>query len=259
MPIPPTNAPPAPWARSLRSVKEQTLRWPGGWARIGPWRGSQDIGYLSIGAERPPTSAFVDRCLDALSRDGYSSVVTSALAPAETLPFADRDFGVRERLHLLEHGLSGLERPMLPSRRARRSDRAPLLEIDARAFDEFWHIDQLGLEHALRATPSSRFRVCERRPSDAARGEGRSALVGYAITGRSGLQGYLQRLAVAPEAHRQGWGASLVADGLRWLARHGVVRTLVNTQIKNEAALELYKRSGFSLLPVNLVVMDRTL
>ncbi|AKL74597.1 acetyltransferase [Actinobacteria bacterium IMCC26256] len=240
-------------------MKEQTLRWPGGWARIGPWRGSDDIGYLSIGAERPPTAPFVDRCLDSLRRDGYSSVVTSALAPAETLPFADRDFGVRERLHLLEHQMSGIERPRHPVRRAKRSDRAPLLDIDARAFDEFWHIDQVGLEHALRATPSSRFRVCERRGGGTLIGDDVSNLVGYAITGRSGLQGYLQRLAVAPEAHRQGWGTALVADGLRWLQRHGVVRTLVNTQIKNEAALELYKRSGFSLLPINLVVMDRTL
>lgn len=259
MPIPPTNAPRAHWARSLRSVKEQTLRWPGGWARIGPWRGSQDIGYLSIGAERPPTASFVDRCVDVMRRDGYSSVVTSALAPAETLPFADRNFQIRERLHLLEHGMSGVERPKQPSRRARRADRGPLLEIDGRAFDEFWHIDQHGLEHALRATPASRFRVCEGRYGDGARGETQGGLLGYAITGRSGLQGYIQRLAVAPEAHRQGWGASLVADGLRWLQRHGVVRTLVNTQIKNEAALELYKRSGFSLLPINLVVMDRTL
>lgn len=237
------------WARSLRSVKEQTLRWPGGWARIGPWRGSDDIGYLSIGATRPPTAPFVDRCLESLRRDGYSRVVTSALAPAETLPFADRDFGVRERLHLLEHGMTGLTSAKQPTRRARRSDRAPILEIDERAFDEFWHIDHVGLDHALRATPASRFRVCE----------GEDGLVGYAITGRSGLQGYLQRLAIDPEAQRQGWGTALVDDGLRWLQRHGVVRTLVNTQLQNEAALDLYKRRGFTLCPVNLVVMDRTL
>ena len=247
--IPPPNAPTTLRARSLRSVTEQMLRWPGGWARIGPWHGSDDIGYLSIGATRPPTAPFVDRCLDSLRRDGYSSVVTSALAPAEALPFTDRDFGVRERLHLLEHQMSGLQRPKQPTRRAKRSDRLSLLEIDARSFNEFWNIDQVGLDHALRATPVSRFRVCE----------GREGLVGYAITGRSGLQGYLQRLAIAPELHRQGWGTALVADGLRWLQRHGVARTLVNTQLENEAALELYKRCGFSLLPVNLVVMDRTL
>ncbi len=230
-------------------MKEQTLRWPGGWARIGPWRGSDDIGYLSIGATRPPTAPFVDRCLDSLRSDGYSRVVTSALAPAETLAFTDRDFRVREHLHLLEHEMVGLTRPKQPSRRARRSDRAPILEIDERAFDEFWHIDQVGLKHALHATPASRFRVCE----------GEDGIVGYAITGRSGLQGYLQRLAIDPEAQRQGWGTALVDDGLRWLQRHGVVRTLVNTQLQNEAALDLYKRRGFTLCPVNLVVMDRTL
>ena len=45
------------------------------------------------------------------------------------------------------------------------------------------------------ATPSARFRV-------ATRGQGDGEVVGYAVTGRAGPRGYLQRLAVAPAAQR---------------------------------------------------------
>lgn len=230
-------------------MKEQTLRWPGGWARLGPWRGHEEIAYLSLGAERPPEEAFVDRCLAALRRAGYRRVVTSALAPGETLPFVDAGFAVRERLHLLEHDMAGIDRPDRTTRRGRGRDRAAVLEIDRRAFDAFWHIDDEGLDHALRATPQSRFRV----------GEEDEEITGYAVAGRSGEQGFLQRLAVDPDRHRCGWGTSLVADALRWLRRHGVTRTLVNTQLGNDAAVALYRSTGFRLLPLGLTVLDRDL
>jgi ribosomal protein S18 acetylase RimI-like enzyme len=88
---------------------------------------------------------------------------------------------------------------------------------------------------------------------------GRGAVVAYAVTGRAGEQGFLQRLAVDPAQHRAGWGRALVTDGLRWLRRHGVTRTLVNTQLENEAALALYRSCGFSELPVGLTVLARAL
>ncbi len=69
--------------------------------------------------------------------------------------------------------------------------------------------------------------------------------MGYAITGRAGDQGYLQRLAVAAAARRTGVGRALALDGLRWLRRRGVARAVVNTQYGNDAALALYLRIGF--------------
>ena len=230
-------------------MKEQTLRWPGGWARLGPWRGHEDVAYLSLGADRPPEPAFVERCLQALRRQGYRRVITSALAPGESLPFVDSGFEVHERLHLLEHGMRDIPVATRRTRRARRGDRTVILEIDGRAFDDFWHIDDTGFDHAVRATPSTRVRV----------GEDDGAVVGYAVTGRAGEQGFLQRLAVDPAQHRSGWGRALVADGLRWLRRHGVTRTLVNTQLENDAALSLYHACGFTELPVGLTVLARAL
>lgn len=229
-------------------MSEDTLRWRGGWARLGSWRGHPDVAYLSVGADRPPSREVVERCLRRLRGHGYSTVVTSALTPADTLPFVDAGFAVRERLHLLAHDLRDLPDPPHPTRRARRDDRPQILALDALAFDDFWRIDAEGLENAIQATPSSRFRVI-----------GDETVLAYAVTGRAGRQGYLQRLAVHPDARRCGYGAAVVIDGLRWLRRHRVVRALVNTQLDNQAALALYRSCGFVPLPTGLCVMGRSL
>lgn len=229
-------------------MSEDTLRWRGGWARLGSWRGQPDVAYLSVGADRPPTQEVVERCVGRLRGRGFSTVVTSALTPSDSLPFVDAGFAVRERLHLLAHDLEAIPEPTHPTRRARREDRPAVLALDALAFDDFWRIDRTGLENAVHATPSSRFRVV-----------GDGAPIAYAITGRAGRQGYLQRVAVHPDARRTGCGRTVVADGLRWLRRHRVTRALVNTQLDNAAALSLYGSCGFVALPTGLCVMGRAL
>jgi ribosomal protein S18 acetylase RimI-like enzyme len=230
-------------------MSEETLRWRGGWARLGAWRGHSDVAYLSVGAERPPTADVVFRAIEVSRRAGYTTVVTSALSPADSLPFVDAGFQVRERLHLLAHDMTGIGEPSRSSRRARRDDRPAVLALDGLAFDPFWQLDDTGLTNAIGATPSARFRV----------GDEDGTVVAYAVTGRAGRHGYLQRLAVHPDAHGRGWGGSLVVDGLRWLRRHGVKRTLVNTQEHNDGALRLYRAYGFEQLPVGLCVMGRAL
>jgi ribosomal-protein-alanine N-acetyltransferase len=249
----------------------ETLRWRGGWARIAPLPGADlpdpgsadelrvgsgsprtaaaPVAHLTVGTDTPPPSEAVERCLARLRRAGYREVVTNALSPADSLPFVDAGFGVRERLHLLAHDLAALASPTRPSRRARHADHEVVLRLDARAFAPAWRLSgHGGLTDALRATPVVRFRI--------ANGSG---IVGYAISGRAGDQGYLQRVAVDPDAQGQGWGRALVADGLHWLRRRGAVRALVNTQLANAAALSLYESCGFRRLPVGLCVLGREL
>jgi ribosomal protein S18 acetylase RimI-like enzyme len=230
-------------------MPEDTLRWPGGWARLGSWRGQTDVAYLAIGARRPPPAEIVQRCLGQLRGHGYQSVVTNALAPAESLPFVDAGFSVRERLHLLAHDLDEIPHATHGSRRGRASDRAGVLALDTRAFQPFWRLDDESLTSAIEATPATRYRVIE--------GAGR--LGAYAVTGRSGRVGYLQRIAVDPDLQHRGFGRSIVADALRWLRRHRTDRALVNTQVDNEPALALYLRCGFEELPTGLCVMSRPL
>ena len=233
-------------------MTDDTLRWRGGWARLGSWRGRPDVAYLSVGAERPPTPEIVDRCVGLLRGRGYSAVVTSALAMTDALPFIDAGFSVRERLHLLAHSMGDLPLPAHPTRRARRADRPAVMTLDRLSFDGFWQLDDDGLTNAIDATPSSRFRLA------GPRGEG-DGIAAYAITGRAGHHGYLQRVAVHPDERRRGYGRAVVIDGLRWLRRHGAMQALVNTQHNNAGALALYAACGFRELPAGLCVMGRSL
>ena len=228
-----------------------TLHWQGGWARIGPWRSQAVVAQVTVGAATPPTPQVVARCLELLRGSGYSAAVTSALTPADSLPFVDAGFAVRERLHLLAHDLEELPPTSVGTRRAWRRDRAAVLDVDGRAFDSFWKLDGRALDDARRATPVSRFRVVARRGVD--------GIQGYAITGHAARHGYLQRVATHPDARRQGIGRGLVADSLRWLQRHGCDRVLVNTQLDNASALALYDACGFRRMPVGLCVLGRSL
>jgi GNAT superfamily N-acetyltransferase len=86
-----------------------------------------------------------------------------------------------------------------------------------------------------------------------------SGIIGYAVCGRAGHRGYVQRLAVDPAAQGRGVGAALLVDGLRWLRRWGARDALVNTQVGNDRSLRLYQRSGFVLQPDGLAVLQRSL
>ncbi|MCB0969913.1 MAG: GNAT family N-acetyltransferase [Acidimicrobiales bacterium] len=228
-------------------------RWWGARARlqVAAWRGSSDTVVLTPVPERPaPAVGDVHRELDALAARGITKVLTGALHHGELTPFVQAGFIERERLHLLRHDLDQLPEPTgaCRHRRAWRRDHPAILDIDERAFDDFWSLDRAGLADALAATPISRFRVA----TD-------STPVGYAITGRAGRRGYLQRLAVDPDRHRHGIGGDLVADSLRWLRRGGASVAVVNTQVGNHGALALYLRAGFVPEPHGLTVLSHGL
>src|SRR5207248_8944704 len=83
-------------------------------ARTGPWRGDQQVAYLTPVPEHPaPSADFVRRCLDVLASRGFRRVVTGALSPIEQTGFLAAGFEVQERLHLLVHHLDHL--PPRPS------------------------------------------------------------------------------------------------------------------------------------------------
>ena len=223
--------------------------------RAGPWRGDRDTAYLNPLPGGPlPSSDFVRRCLRSLEREGYRRVVTGALSPAEQSAFRAAGFVPAEHLHLLSHDLRSLPDPQSAPpllRRAGRHDHEGVLAVDGLAFDPFWRLDSAGLREALEATPHTRFRV-------AVDGT-RSVVIGYAVTGRAGRRGYLQRLAVHPAHQRAGVGLVLVVDALRWLRRWRAERAMVNTQLANDRALALYERVGFRKEASGLSVLAREL
>ncbi|HVM63645.1 MAG TPA: GNAT family N-acetyltransferase [Acidimicrobiales bacterium] len=232
----------------MGAPRTDVISWGPERARAGPWRGNRDVAYLAPVPDAPvPSAAFVQRCLDQLARSGYHRVVTGALSPAESGGFLAAGFEISERLHLLAHDLRHLPDipPGVPMRRAGQGDEEAVLTVDNRAFPSFWRLDRAGLADAIHATPQARWRVA-----------GDRAVIGYAITGRAGRRGYLQRLAVDPDRAGYGVGAALVLDGLRWLKRWRVDRAVVNTQLDNERALRLYERLGFRRQPLGLSVLS---
>jgi ribosomal protein S18 acetylase RimI-like enzyme len=191
----------------------------------------------------------VHRAVDDLAASGYRSVLTAALSVGDQLPFLQAGFVVHERLHLLVRPLTDLpDAPPARLRRAHHRDRPDVLAVDAAAFPPFWRLDAPALAEALAATPSARFRV-------AGEGRGSRPIVAYAVTGRAGPRGYLQRLAVHPDEQRAGLGSALVLDGMRWLRRWGAKEVVVNTQVGNEPAVRLYEALGFRLRPDGLAVL----
>lgn len=217
---------------------------------VGPWHDDPSTAYVAMA---PSTSvltsrAAVERCLDRLVGDGFRGAVTAALRANDAHVFGTAGFETKERLHVLRHDLAG-DLPPVDGRlrRARRRDRPAVLGLDRLAFESFWHLGADGLDEALNATASVRFRVADQ-----------SDVLGYAVCGRAADIGYLQRLAVHPEHTRRGIGAALVVDSLRWLRRRRGRMMLVNTQESNRSALALYEHLGFTLEPEHLTVMHWT-
>ena len=188
----------------------------------------------------------IEAGLDRLATLGFRSAITSALPEDDADSYAVAGFEVAERLWLLARPLFDAPAKQRPrSRRARTRDRNAVLDLDRRAFEAFWQLDDQSLSDATTATPRHRYRVVD----DA-------GIVGYSVFGLAGRTGYLQRLAVDPNRRREGIASALVNDGLRWLTNRGATCAYVNTQIGNDRARKLYESLGFALQPRGLVVMQ---
>ncbi len=235
----------------MSAASIDVIRWGRERARTGRWRGDDDVAFINPVPDAPFLSAdFVRHCLHTLSAQGFSRVVTGALSPLEQAGFLAAGFDVEERLRLLGMDLGDRLAPIPPGaalQRVPRWRRPEILGVDRAAFMDFWQFDSEGLLDALRATPSVRFRMAV---------GGRGEVLAYAISGRSGPRGFVQRLAVLPGAQRSGTGERLLLDGLHWMRRHGVARAVVNTQVGNDAALSLYLKAGFREEPVGLSVLS---
>ena len=232
--------------------------------RFGPRRDDSPEGQvIPIGGGLLDTRSVVE-VVEHLRDHGYDTILTSALTPDEQRPFLDAGFRTQEHLRLLfadaqpddgadrHRGVPHTTRSARRTRRTRRMRRrnlARVLDIDAATFSPFWRFDRTALQEAMTATPSCRSRVVS------VGGPAHRHVVGYAVTGRSGDQGFVQRLAVDPAHQGSGIGRALLDDALDWLTRQGATTVLVNTQSDNDVALDLYRSAGFTDRPGGLTVL----
>ncbi len=197
--------------------------------------------------------------LDTLSRWGYRSVSTSALAPLAATALEGIGFSTAQDLVLLERTHSATDNfvEVLPSLRGRwPGSRFPsqpvvteILQLDCAAFGDQRQMDQITFREALCATEQSRIFVSYVD----------KLMVGFVIVGVSDTHGFIQRLAVHPDCRNSGKGRQLVQTALAWIHAKGCVSTVVNTEASNLVALRVYENFGFAPMNYRLSVLEMTL
>lgn len=226
-------------------------------ARIGRWPYRSDVAHLVLlDHHMIPDEDDVGRWLADARAGGARSIRTGALFPPSVPAFAATGFDVIDTLSLLELDLTRREHPSSGRwastrslSRLRRHQLDEAADIDRRAFPEPWANDRTALADIVDATPAARARCV--------RADGR--MVAFAISGRAGDWGYVQRLAVEPQSRRLGLARLLVVDALGWMRRRGVERVLVNTATDNHAAAALYHSCGFARRAEQLSILERAL
>ena len=88
---------------------------------------------------------------------------------------------------------------------------------------------------------------------------GQTALLGYACADVLGDSGQIIRLAVHPNAQRQGIGRALLNHGLGYCHANGARQVTINTQESNIASLRLYEQIGFRRVGRRVPLLVRTL
>lgn len=214
--------------------------------RFSPWYGSSGAVLLSA----PPSvwvhnPDFLARVIALGRESGYSQFLVQATGEAQRQALSTAGYEQVDELYVL-YRPSARPLPEVPATardprlgRGLRAHHEEVIEVDRRCFEPFWAMNHAALAEALLATPRTRFRVLTQGDED--------RVIGYAIFGMGGGEGYLQRIAVDPEFQRRGYATRLIVDGLRWSKRWRARRVGVNTQRRNHTALQLYLSLGFEL------------
>ena len=124
------------------------------------------------------------------------------------------------------------EHPMLQLRPCYLDDLPTLAQLDAAAFTPLWHFDVTALQELLL---THRLQLAFRN----------NELVGYTALATSENSGHLARLAVHPQVQGLGLGKYLLQDALAYAQTSRIDTLLLNTQVQNRTAQQLYRSVGF--------------
>jgi len=234
--------------------------------RVRPWPHLPQQAFLLIsGSHGPnlelPHADILNEWVHTISSWGYQKVRTTALAPAPAHALRAVGFVTAQELLLMKCTHYTAPSYDIPRDVAPRSGRRlfgkryparlieEILDVDQLAFGDEWSLDHESLREAFRATRSSRLFV--------SRSHGK--IDGFVLVGATGTNGFVQRLAVHPSARRTGVASRLVASALRWSFQRGCSATVVNTEISNIAAIDLYRSFDFVPMEHGLQVLEKDL
>ncbi len=181
---------------------------------------------------------------------GVRKIRTGALRATSAEKVLDQGFHIIDTLALLSFDLSQPIRPPASTSRTRplRGRHFSAAEsVDLDAFGPKWAQHRDALIDTRRATLHFRSRRV---------GSNNEPIIGFALSGYTNDVGYLQRLAVSPAQQGNGIGYALSYDALQWMRQRGCDHALVNTSVRNEGALRLYQRLGFSELSEQLSIAE---
>ncbi|NIA23986.1 MAG: GNAT family N-acetyltransferase [Gammaproteobacteria bacterium] len=193
------------------------------------------------------TADFLSECADHLRAMGVPSVASSPLPSSATRLWKEAGYRPFERLDVFARELTGdLPDPGITVDAERAQDWDAVERVDRSSFEPFWRLDAAGLREAFTAAPRSVL-LTARAPD----------LLGFSIVGVGSVAGYLQRIAVTPDAQGRGLGRSLVRASMQWAHRHGAREMLLNTLPNNDTASGLYVDEGFFQLDDHLDILRK--
>jgi ribosomal protein S18 acetylase RimI-like enzyme len=112
-----------------------------------------------------------------------------------------------------------------------------------------------GIGLSATDSPEAIEKYLERNPGFSFTARIRGKLVGAILGGHDGRRGYLQHLAVAPDARHQGVGRELVRHSLEALAVEGITRCHIFVYTDNETGLGFWESAGW-FRRGNLLIMS---
>jgi GNAT superfamily N-acetyltransferase len=187
------------------------------------------------------SAEFVRRCAEVLIEEGATSVHSPPLMRGTDRMYRNAGFVPHVELLLLERDLRRDVPPMAGAHAATAAERGRAVEIDSRAFSGDWRVGRLGIADSLDATPASEMLFADDGPA-------------FAIIGISTDIAYLQRIAVDPAHQGTGLGRTLLRAAMAWARQQGARTMMLNTQVDNERATQMYRAESFNVLPSRLTI-----
>ncbi|MCG3205404.1 MAG: hypothetical protein KCHDKBKB_02125 [Elusimicrobia bacterium] len=85
-------------------------------------------------------------------------------------------------------------------------------------------------------------------PKDTLVFENDGQVIGFAVVRVVGEEAYLSNFMVASETRRRGWGEKILQKVMMWAGSQGARVLLLDVDIQNLPAINLYKKLGFEIL-----------